>query len=79
MSMRGDVVRAVLHKAVKYNMSIDDATTLINEIFDSLEWDDFCTPELIAKHIDYMHKNGYLRDIPDADYLNFRAKNNLQN
>ena len=39
MSMRGDIVRSVLDKAVKYNMPPSDTASLINDIFDNLNWD----------------------------------------
>ena len=39
MSMGGDIVRSVLDKAVKYDMTPSDTASLINDIFDNLEWD----------------------------------------
>lgn len=39
MSMGGDIVRSVLDKAVKYNMPPSDTASLINDIFDNLNWD----------------------------------------
>ena len=39
MSMRGDIVRSILDKAVKYDMPPSDTVSLINDIFDNLEWD----------------------------------------
>ena len=39
MSMNGDIVRSVLDKAVKYDMPPSDTVSLINDIFDNLEWD----------------------------------------
>lgn len=39
MSMRGDIVRSILDKAVKYDMTPSDTASLINDIFDNLEWD----------------------------------------
>ena len=39
MSMGGDIVRSVLDKAVKYDMTASDTVSLINDIFDNLEWD----------------------------------------
>lgn len=39
MSMGGDIVRSVLDKAVKYDMPPSDTVSLINDIFDNLEWD----------------------------------------
>ena len=38
MSMRGDVVRSVLDKAVRYYMPPSDIAELINNIFANLEW-----------------------------------------
>ena len=40
MSMCGDIVRSVLDKAVKYDMPPSDTASLINDIFDNLEWSD---------------------------------------
>ncbi len=37
--MRGDIVRSVLDKAVKYDMPPSDTASLINDIFDNLQWD----------------------------------------
>ena len=37
--MNGDIVRSVLNKAVKYDMPPSDTVSLINDIFDNLEWD----------------------------------------
>ena len=37
--MGGDIVRSVLDKAVKYNMPPSDTASLINDIFDNLNWD----------------------------------------
>ena len=37
--MRGDIVRSVLNKAVKYDMPPSDTASLINDIFDNLNWD----------------------------------------
>lgn len=37
--MGGDIVRLVLDKAVKYDMTASDTASLINDIFDNLEWD----------------------------------------
>ena len=42
MSMRGDIVRSVLDKAVKYYMPPSDIAELINNIFNNLEWDNDC-------------------------------------
>ena len=42
MSMRGDIVRSVLDKAVKYYMPPSDIAELINDIFNNLEWDNDC-------------------------------------
>ena len=42
MSMGGDIVRSVLDKAVKYDMTPSDTASLINDIFDNLEWDNDC-------------------------------------
>jgi len=42
MSMRGDIVRSVLDKAVRYYMPPSDIAELINNIFDNLEWDNDC-------------------------------------
>lgn len=42
MSMRGDIVRSVLDKAVKYDMPPSDTVSLINDIFNNLEWDNDC-------------------------------------
>jgi hypothetical protein len=39
MSMRGDIVRSILDKAVKYDMPPSDTASLINDIFDNLNWD----------------------------------------
>ena len=39
MSMSGDIVRSVLDKAVKYDMPPSDTASLINDIFDNLNWD----------------------------------------
>lgn len=39
MSMGGDIVRSVLDKAVKYDMPPSDTASLINDIFDNLNWD----------------------------------------
>ena len=39
MSMNGDIVRSVLNKAVKYDMPPSDTASLINDIFDNLNWD----------------------------------------
>ena len=39
MSMNGDIVRSVLNKAVKYDMTPSDTASLINDIFDNLQWD----------------------------------------
>ena len=40
--MRGDIVRSVLDKAVKYYMPPSDIAELINNIFNNLEWDNDC-------------------------------------
>ena len=37
--MNGDIVRSVLDKAVKYDMPPSDTASLINDIFDNLQWD----------------------------------------
>lgn len=37
--MNGDIVRSVLDKAVKYDMPPSDTASLINDIFDNLNWD----------------------------------------
>lgn len=37
--MTGDIVRSILDKAVKYDMTPSDTASLINNIFDNLEWD----------------------------------------
>ena len=37
--MNGDIVRSVLNKAVKYDMPPSDTASLINDIFDNLNWD----------------------------------------
>ena len=37
--MRGDIVRSILDKAVKYDMTPSDTASLINDIFDNLQWD----------------------------------------
>ena len=42
MSMRGDIVRSVLDKAVRYYMPPSDIAELINNIFENLEWDNDC-------------------------------------
>ena len=42
MSMRGDIVRSVLDKAVRYYMPPSDIAELINNIFNNLEWDNDC-------------------------------------
>ena len=42
MSMRGDIVRSVLDKAVRYYMPPSDIAELINNIFANLEWDNDC-------------------------------------
>ena len=42
MSMSGDIVRSVLYKAVKYDMTPSDTASLINDIFDNLQWDNDC-------------------------------------
>lgn len=42
MSMSGDIVRSVLDKAVKYDMTPSDTASLINDIFDNLQWDNDC-------------------------------------
>ena len=42
MSMNGDIVRSVLDKAVKYDMPPSDTASLINDIFDNLQWDNDC-------------------------------------
>lgn len=39
MSARGQIVRSVLDKAVKFNMPVQSTVELINDIFDSLDWD----------------------------------------
>ena len=40
--MRGDIVRSVLDKAVRYYMPPSDIAELINNIFNNLEWDNDC-------------------------------------
>ena len=40
--MRGDIVRSILDKAVKYDMPPSDTVSLINDIFDNLQWDNDC-------------------------------------
>ena len=42
MSMRGDIVRSVLDKAVRYYMPPSDIAELINNIFNNLQWDNDC-------------------------------------
>jgi 20S proteasome alpha/beta subunit len=42
MSMRGDIARSVLDKAVKFDMPLTDAAELIQHIFNNLEWDADC-------------------------------------
>ena len=37
--MNGDIVRSVLDKAIKYDMPPSDTASLINDIFDNLQWD----------------------------------------
>ena len=37
--MGGDIVRSVLDKAIKYDMTPSDTVSLINDIFDNLQWD----------------------------------------
>ena len=39
MSARGQIVGSVLDKAVKFNMPVQSTVELINDIFDSLDWD----------------------------------------
>lgn len=39
MSARGQIVRSVLDKAVIFNMPVLSTVELINDIFDSLDWD----------------------------------------
>ncbi len=39
MSARSQIVGSVLDKAVKFNMPVQSTVELINDIFDSLDWD----------------------------------------
>jgi hypothetical protein len=42
MSMNYDIARTVLDKAVRYYMPPSDIAELINNIFNNLEWDNYC-------------------------------------
>ena len=40
--MNYDIARTVLDKAVRYYMPPSDIAELINNIFNNLEWDNYC-------------------------------------
>ena len=70
MSMGGDIVRSVLDKAVKYDMTPSDTASLINDIFDNLEWDNDCryTIEDLMKCVKF--RADYKYSLCDKDAYN---------
>jgi hypothetical protein len=65
MSARYDIARTVLDKAVRYYMPPSDIAELINNIFNTLDWDNYC-PYTIENVI-VIAKSIVIDDLFDGD------------
>ena len=82
MSARGQIVRSVLDKAVKFNIPVLSSVELINDIFDSLDWDsdNHYTNKDVIEYAEFIINDKY-SSVDKESYINWvdQQRKELQN
>jgi hypothetical protein len=71
MSSNYEIVSSVLNKAVKYNITPEDVADLVNNIINSIEWDnDPCNSKYVIICANYLIKDDIVDKQSYIDWVN---------